>query len=104
VYRFADYVLEYLIDRARGELSVSSLLHPGYVILRDLDKQRGTSYVKTVRHFIEARHHTNLAAKNLFVHKTTLIRRLEKIQDLTGIDFENPDELLHLAISLKLQG
>ncbi|MDR0709995.1 MAG: helix-turn-helix domain-containing protein [Spirochaetaceae bacterium] len=103
VYQFADYVLDYLIDRARGELSIGSLLHPGYVILRDIDKQQGASYVKTIRHFIEARYHTNLAAKNLFIHKTTLIRRLEKIQYLAGIDFENPDELLRLAISLKLQ-
>jgi sugar diacid utilization regulator len=102
VYQFADYVLDYLIDRAKGELSVNSLLHPGHVILRDLDRQRGSSYVKTIRRFIEARHRTNLAAKNLFIHKTTLIRRLEKIQDITGIDFENPDELLRLAISLKL--
>jgi sugar diacid utilization regulator len=103
VYQFADYVLDYLIDRAKGELSGNSLLHPGYIILRDLDKQRGTDYVKTIRHFIEAQYHTNMAARNLFIHKTTLIRRLEKIGDITGIDFENPDEILHLAISLRLQ-
>jgi DNA-binding PucR family transcriptional regulator len=71
-------------------------------MLRDLDARHGTDYVKTIQRFIEAQYHTNRAAESLFIHKTTLIRRLEKIRDLAGIDFGSPDELLHLAISLRL--
>jgi DNA-binding PucR family transcriptional regulator len=36
------------------------------------------------------------------IHRTTLIRRLEKMQDLAAINFENPREYFHLAVSLDL--
>jgi sugar diacid utilization regulator len=102
VFLFSDYVLDYVLDRAGGELPVDCLIHPALLVLRDQDSRLGTSYVKTIRQFMDARYNVSEAAEKLYVHRTTLIRRLEKIEELTGITFENPRELLHLGLSLEL--
>jgi hypothetical protein len=102
VYRFADYKPEYMVERMTGELAGDCLIHPAVLALRGHDRRYGTSFVKTLREFINARYNLTATAKNLYVHRTTLIRRLEKIQDLTAIDFENPRERFHLAVSLEL--
>jgi sugar diacid utilization regulator len=31
-YRFSDYVVDYIMDRAAGELSAGNLLHPGELL------------------------------------------------------------------------
>jgi hypothetical protein len=102
VYRFANYRTEYILERITGELSADCLIHPAVLALRDHDRRYGTSFVKTLRELINARYNMTVAAEKLYVHRTTLIRRLEKMQDLAAIDFENPQEQFHLAVSLAL--
>jgi sugar diacid utilization regulator len=102
VYRFADYKPEYIVERIRGELPGNCLLHPAILALRDHDRRYGTSFVKTLRELINARYNMTAAAEKLYIHRTTLIRRLEKMQDLAPIDFENPREQFHLAVSMEL--
>jgi hypothetical protein len=102
VYRFADYKTEYMVERITGELCGDCLIHPAVLTLRDHDRRYGTSFVKTLREFINARYNMTAAAEKLYIHRTTLIRRLEKMQDLAAINFENPREQFHLAVSLAL--
>jgi hypothetical protein len=102
VYRFADYKTDYIAERITGELPADCLIHPAVLTLRDHDRRYGTSFVKTLREFINARHNMTAAAEKLYIHRTTLIRRLEKMQDLAAIDFENPREQFHLAVSIAL--
>jgi hypothetical protein len=102
VYRFADYKTEYMVERICGELPGDCLVHPAVLALRDHDRRYGTSFVKTLREFVNARYNMTAAAEKLFIHRTTLIRRLEKMQDLTAMDLASPREQFHLAVSLAL--
>jgi hypothetical protein len=102
VYHFSSYKTEYIIERITGELAGDYLIHPAVLALKDHDRRYGTSFVKTLREFINARYNMTAAAEKLYIHRTTLIRRLEKMQDLAAMDFENPREQFHLAVSMEL--
>jgi hypothetical protein len=102
VYRFPDYVLDYILERIESELPAEYLLHPGAVVLWNLDKNTGTDYIRTLRFYMDFQYNMTAAAQKLFVHRTTLIRRLERISEITGLDFEKPREMLQMAISLYL--
>jgi purine catabolism regulator len=41
-------------------------------------------------------------AADLFIHRSTMNYRLERIKELTGIDFKDPDKVLYLSISMHL--
>ena len=43
------------------------------------------------------------AAKALHVHRATLYRRLERVEELTGLDLTNGDDRLYAHLSLRLQ-
>ncbi|WP_143153428.1 helix-turn-helix domain-containing protein [Desulfitobacterium chlororespirans] len=41
-------------------------------------------------------------AKDLFIHRSTMNYRLELIKEIGQTDFKNPDELLHIQLSMRL--
>jgi sugar diacid utilization regulator len=101
-YQFSDYIMDYILDRAAEDLSADNLLHPGIAALLDYDRENGTEYLKTIRCFTNARYNMTIAAAKIPVHRLTFLRRLEKIREISRINFEEPDELLHVHLSLKL--
>jgi sugar diacid utilization regulator len=101
-YRFSDHIVEYIIDRAAQGLSAEDLLHPGLMALIRYDRENGTEYLKTIRHYADARYNMTVAASKIPVHRLTFLRRLEKIREISRINFEEPEELLHLHLSLKM--
>ena len=42
------------------------------------------------------------AAQKLYIHRTTFIRRMERIESLISVKMNDPDELLHILLSYKL--
>ena len=102
-YRFDDYRLDYMIDLMRGNsVGGELLLHPALKLLAEYDKAHESQLSETLRVFIEKRQNVTQAAEALFVHRTTLFRRLNQIRELTGLSFENPKEMLSLQLSYYL--
>jgi hypothetical protein len=101
-YRFSDHIVDYIMDRAAQELSTDNLLHPGVVALLEYDRENGTEYLKTIWYFANARYNMTIAASKIPVHRLTFLRRLEKIREISRINFEEPEELLHVHLSLKM--
>ena len=66
------------------------------------DAQHKSSLVKTIDAYFD--HHGNISqtAESLFIHRNTLLYRLERIQDLTGHDLNQSNMRLALHLSLKL--
>ena len=103
-YRFSDYTFDYLLLQCVDELSPEQTCHPALEALIAHDAQHGTEYARTLICFLRNSQNTTHAANELFIHRTSFMRRMAQIQELTGIHLENPDEVLHLLLSAKLMG
>ncbi len=70
--------------------------------LIEYDDQNRGSLVKTVEAYFD--HHGNISqtAESLFVHRNTLLYRMERIEELTGINLDQANMRLALHLSLKL--
>ncbi|MCI0397353.1 MAG: helix-turn-helix domain-containing protein [Chloroflexi bacterium] len=66
------------------------------------DKQHRSGLVQTITAYFN--HHGNISqtAEALFIHRNTLLYRLERIQELTGQDLNQADMRLALHLALKL--
>ncbi len=66
------------------------------------DRDHRSSLVLTIEQYFN--HHGNVSqtAESLFVHRNTLLYRLDRIQDLTGHDLNQSDMRLALHLALKL--
>ncbi|MBV8715681.1 MAG: helix-turn-helix domain-containing protein [Chloroflexi bacterium] len=68
------------------------------------DATRRSEFVRTLDAFLRAGGNHMRAARDLNVHRNTLIYRLERIQELLGgVDLEDPEARLNLQLALKIR-
>ena len=103
-YRFGQYALDYMLEQVTNEFSGDKICAKPLLKLIEYDRENCTEYVKTLYEYIQSKYNATLAAERLYVHRTTFIRRLERIRNIADIDEDNMDELLHILLSFKLLG
>ena len=101
VHRFQDYALEDMVVNSLGELPLELLYPPGLSLLIEHDAASTTSYVETLRCYLENNLNVTKTAAQLYVHRSTLMERLARIKRDLGLDFEDCDVQLRLRLLLK---
>ena len=102
-YRFDDYRLAFMIDAIRGkEIDPLLLVHPAIPLLLKYDQTHENELSKTLKALIDKRGNVTQAAQALFIHRTTLFRRLNQIRELTGLDLDDTDLMLELQLSYRI--
>jgi purine catabolism regulator len=72
--------------------------------LENSDAARRSEFVRTLDAFLRAGGNHMRAARDLNVHRNTLIYRLERIQELLGgANLEDPENRLNLQLALKIR-
>ncbi|MGB1288438.1 MAG: PucR family transcriptional regulator, partial [Aggregatilineales bacterium] len=67
------------------------------------DERKQSDLVRTLNGFFEANGNLAKAANDLAVHRNTLVYRLDRISELTGLDLAEADNRLILHLALKIQ-
>ena len=62
--------------------------------LYEYDKQKNGSLIETLECFLNNKQSLKQTSKKMFVHYRTVSYRLEKIKEISGMDFDNPAEML----------
>lgn len=101
-YAFHDYVLRYMISNSIGDFPLEVLLTEGLRQLLDHDSASQVDYVQTLRTYLNNNMSITKTSEDLFLHRSTLLERLKRIERLLQIDLKDPDERLRLIVSLKI--
>lgn len=67
------------------------------------DQRKQSDLLRTLNGFFESNGNLAQAAKDLDVHRNTLVYRLDRISELTELDLNDSDNRLILHLSLKIQ-
>ena len=103
-FYFSDYVLDYIIGHFTEEFSIRSICSDSILALVEIDRQKGTEYMETLASYFKNGGNQTPTANDLFIHRSTLMYRLERIQKLIGIDLEDSDTRLFIQIAMRLLG
>lgn len=101
IYFFEDlgvYKLLYKIDKEEK----NSFLENSIIPLLKYDRAHNTELLKTLKTFFEENGNLTNVAKKIYIHYNTVHYRLKRIEKITGLSLENPDEKLNLEIALKI--
>lgn len=98
VYRFEDYILLYMLHQCTGEFSRDMILTPGMRKLKE--KEGGVDYWETLRLYLDNECNASKTAQDLFLHRSSLLPRLEKIKSLVSMD--TPEQRLYLRICMAI--
>lgn len=99
---FDDHAFDAMIDRMKGDFSGQQLCHPALLTLMEADRQHHTQYYITLRTFFKNRYNSVASARELFIHRTTFIKRMEHIEKLINLNLDDWDTRLYLMLSFKL--
>jgi len=68
-----------------------------------LDYEGGGDLLETLEAFCERLGNLSQTAEKLFIHRNSLLYRMERIQQLAGLDMNNPDTRLAVHLALKIR-
>lgn len=101
-YNFEDMTLPYIWKQATLEMDAVNLYHPAIRTLMEYDRKEETNLVQTVFAFMRNRYNVTRTAQALYIHRTTLLFRLDRIEILTGLKWDSWKDRLHLAVTFEL--
>ena len=101
VFAFDDFALRKMTMDAVGEMPLNLLVPEGLRRLIEHDRSSSTSYVETLRTYLNCNMGVAKTAAALYVHRSTLLERLGRIKRELAIDLDDPDEQLRLRLLLK---
>lgn len=99
---FPDMHFYILHDLISAQYSLVNFYHPIIKILADYDAENAANLLETLDVYLTNKADPDLAAKQLFIHRSTLFYRIKKIRELTGYRLENVDEIARIYDSLRI--
>jgi DNA-binding PucR family transcriptional regulator len=91
------------VESLLEELASSQDLAPFRELVRPLvehDRARRSDLVRTLRAYFATGANASEAADRMFLHRNSMLYRLERIQKLTGLDLKDPGVALALQLGL----
>ena len=99
---FQSQVLEYILHASTLEMAAHSLVAKSILKLAEHDQKKGTEYVKTLDIYLRNERSITYTAQALFIHRSSLLKRLDKIQHILEEDLNDADIRLFYRLSLLL--
>lgn len=102
-FEFRDYLSDYVLQQCLSQYTARDLCPASLEKLLAYDAVHPEmELVKTLEMYYNCKFNAAEAAKKLFIHRTTMFYRLNKIQEIADIDHENPESRLHLMLTFAL--
>jgi len=102
IVRYEDLGLLRILHRLAGHEEVraytSEVLRP----LLEYDRDHRAQFVETLEAFFRRNGNARAVSADLFMHYHTVLYRLERIQSVTGMRLDDPDDRLALHLALRI--
>lgn len=102
IYKFNDYKLQYILEQATNELMPLMLCESNLLHLYTYDQKHNSGLFDTLRVYLNNERNLAETTRTLFVHRSTLLYRIDKIKSLIKVDLDDPKTRLHLMLSYDL--
>lgn len=92
----------FLTTKIKSTLNTESLLHPAIATLARYDQMNQSNLLETLQVYLENDRNAQHSANLLYLHRNSLQYRVHRIQDIAGIDLDDPEERAYLRLSFML--
>ncbi len=98
---FAQAVVPYTISMLK-KMDENILRHPCLDILKNYDRRYGSKLYETLFMYLKNERKVSKTVQDLDVPRSTLLNRLQRIDELLDVDLELPEVRLHILLSYLL--
>lgn len=101
LFYYSDYIVDELLYDNLEHDSLKSLYQNFIIKLIQYDKQNNTDFYHTLVALDKYGFNMNKASESLFIHRNTLYKRTEKINQILQCNLEDPQTRFIISLSLK---
>ncbi|MHA0858186.1 PucR family transcriptional regulator [Paenibacillus sp. CMAA1364] len=102
VNHFEDFSVYHLLDSNIKVVALEDFFRKCLGKLHDHDQLHSTRYMLTLENYFYNNLNVTETSKAMFLHRNTLIYRIEKIKEILNIDLKHSEELLRIQLALKI--
>jgi len=99
IVQYSDIALHHILLNYGNQNDLNHLIHPSILTMKKIEADKNDMYLETIKAYIENNLKIVPTAKSLCTHYNTVKYRLNKIIELTGIDFEDARTIFQLQLS-----
>lgn len=101
MYNVIDLAVQRFIE-VHGHTDVIYLIHPAVVQLTRYDREHNSRLRDTLYYYLLSDSHLVRTAKALYMHRNTVINKINKVVELTGVDLTDGGLCQRLAFSCQM--
>ena len=98
-----DYYIQIVCSCAAPFIGNARYLEQPLNRLKQEDQVKGTEFYNTLKEYLLHGNNVSMTSKHLYIHRNTMIYRLSKINEMLGVDINDPQIARQLMISIVLQ-
>lgn len=102
IVQYEDVFLYDLVYSSKNCFELEDFSHPVLEILKAYDEKNNSELFTTLLIYLETNQSIKRTCEKLFIHRNTFRYRMNKILQLTNINFSNAEEIFKLYTSYKL--
>ncbi|MDR1319920.1 MAG: helix-turn-helix domain-containing protein [Gracilibacteraceae bacterium] len=100
---YADCMFEDMLAACSGIGIMANMPHPMLDLLLEHDARNGANLYETLRIYLESGKNVKKCAERLYLHRSTLYYRLNRIKELTETDIDEPGTSFVLLCSYRIR-
>lgn len=91
-------MLSLLVKNQELTATAAAIIHE----LRDSDQNKGTNYIETLKAYLQCNYNISETSRSLHMHRQSLLYRLEKIEELSGLSLKDHENLFILEVCIMI--
>lgn len=103
VFDYSDFYYYDLLDNYTGKITLEQYCHPALQALRAYDQTNNTELYITLRTYLEHNKNLRATAEALFIHRNTLIYRINRINQLLKLNLNSVNVVYCLLDSIRIE-
>jgi len=102
LYDYDELYIYELLTLAGDKSNLEDFCHPGLFKILEYDKANGTDYYNTLYTYLIHGRNKLRSAEALYIHRNTMVHRINKISEITGMNLEDGEDSYKLFLSYKI--
>lgn len=103
IYRCQEYAFDYLKNLLSTQIS-RAVIHPALQQIKSYDARTKNALYATLKTYLDCSCNLVQAAKILNLHRNSMLYRMHKIEEITGLQLDDTDVRIYLIVSYLIDG